>query len=92
MEDGIKTFADALWYCFAIVTTIGFGDMVAETTVGRILSVFLGVYGLIVVAVLTSIIVNFYNETSKRDDKEKDISELVDEVEEEMKDTNNPKK
>ena len=75
VEDGITSYADALWYCFAIVTTIGFGDIVATTVAGRILSVVLGMYGLVVVAVITSIIVNFYNETvGKKDAKElKDI-------------------
>ena len=72
----ITSFPDALWYCFAVVTTIGFGDLVAKTLIGRILTVILGLYGLIVVAVITSIIVNFYNETSgKKDQKEiKEIS------------------
>lgn len=66
-----KNFADALWYCFTVVTTIGFGDLVATTMVGRIVSVVLGIYGIIAVAVITSIIVNFYNETSgKKDAKE----------------------
>ena len=71
IEPSINTYPDALWYCFAIVTTIGFGDFTAVTAVGRILSVILGLYGLVVVAVITSIVVNFYNETSgKRDQKE----------------------
>ena len=76
VEPNINTFPDALWYCFAIVTTIGFGDLVAVTAIGRVLSVCLGLYGLIVVAVITSIVVNFYNETSgKKDQKElKEIS------------------
>ena len=30
-EPGISSFGDALWYCFAIVTTIGFGDFTAVT-------------------------------------------------------------
>ena len=62
MEDGIKTFGDGLWYCFAIITTIGFGDFTVHSVVGRILSVILGVYGIIVVASITSVIVNYYNE------------------------------
>lgn len=62
------SYADALWYCFSVVTTVGFGDIVANSQLGRILTVILGIYGLIVVAVITSIIVNFYNETQgKRD-------------------------
>lgn len=75
-DENIPTFEDGLWYSFAIVTTIGFGDFHAVSTIGRVVSVILGVYGLVVVAVITSIIVNFYNETAgKQDTKEiKDIS------------------
>ena len=67
-EFGIPTFWDALWYCFAIVTTIGFGDFSAVTIPGRIISVILGVYGIVVVALITSIIVNFYSETKNTAD------------------------
>ena len=68
-ELNINTFGDALWYCFAIVTTIGFGDITAVTVPGRIISVILGLYGLSVVALITSIIVNFYGETKNVGDK-----------------------
>lgn len=69
LELNIDTFGDALWYCFAIVTTIGFGDITAVTIPGRIISVILGLYGLIVVALITSIIVNFYGETKNAGDE-----------------------
>jgi hypothetical protein len=70
-EPGIPSFEDALWFCFAIVTTIGFGDFTAVTLPGRAISVVLGLYGIIVVALITSIIVNFYNETKNTDDPDK---------------------
>lgn len=71
------SFGDSLWYAFAVVTTIGFGDYTAVTPLGRGITVLLGIYGIIVVAVITSIIVNFYNETAgKNDVKEfREISE-----------------
>ena len=78
IEPNIESFPDALWYCFAVVTTIGFGDIVAVTPAGRILSVRLGLYGLIVVAVITSIIVNFYNATAGKQDQ-KELDEIKDE-------------
>ncbi len=65
MEPAIPSFEDGLWYCFAIVTTIGFGDFAAMGLIGRILSVILGIYGIIVVAMITSIVVNFYGESKK---------------------------
>ena len=63
-EPTMSFYPDALWYCFAVVTTIGFGDFYATTLIGRLVTVILGMYGIVVVAVITSIIVNFYNETS----------------------------
>ena len=67
-EPTMANFPDALWYCFAVVTTIGFGDFYATTLIGRVVTVVLGLYGIVVVAVITSIIVNFYNETSGKND------------------------
>ena len=75
-EPEITNFGDGLWHCFAVVTTIGFGDFKIVTPIGRAISAVLGMYGIVVVAVITSIIVNFYNETAGKKDKEelKDIS------------------
>ena len=67
-DAGVPSFEDALWYCFAVVTTIGFGDFTSVTLPGRAISVVLGIYGIIVVALITSIIVNFYNETKDTED------------------------
>ncbi|MBR3430681.1 MAG: two pore domain potassium channel family protein [Clostridia bacterium] len=65
-------YTNALWYCFAVVTTIGFGDMTAVSAIGRILSVILGIYGIVVIALITSIIVNFYGEMKKAGNEEED--------------------
>lgn len=75
IEPGMQKIGDALWYCFAIVTTIGFGDIVATTVIGRILSVILGIYGIVVVALITSIIVNLYNENANKRNNKKEENE-----------------
>lgn len=74
-EPGIESFSDGLWYCFAIVTTIGFGDFTAVSGIGRLLSVILGIYGIIVVSLITSIIVNFYSEVKSDPDEDENKDE-----------------
>lgn len=81
VEPNITSYVDSLWYSFSVITTIGFGDVTVTTTFGRILSVLLGISGIVVVAVFTSIIVNFYNEMNKRRE-EKTIKELIDNTKE----------
>lgn len=94
VEQNITSYVDALWYSFAVITTIGFGDVYVATTFGRILSVILGICGIAVVALFTSFIVNFYNEMNKkREDRifqkllqeSKDIEKIKEEIDEEDK-------
>ncbi|WP_312179387.1 potassium channel family protein [Arthrobacter sp.] len=61
-EPGIPTIGDSFWYLFVSFTTIGFGDFVAVTLVGRLITVFVALYGILVVALATGVIVGFYNE------------------------------
>ena len=80
-EPNISSFSDAVWYCFAIVTTIGFGDITAVTIKGRILSIILGLYGIVVVSLITSVIVNFYSEIKEENSKEITDGDQTDEDE-----------
>lgn len=75
VEPSIPTVADAWWYCFALITTLGFGDFAATTVIGRILSVVIGFYGIIIVSLLTSAIVVYIN-TINQKNKESGHDEL----------------
>lgn len=79
VEENITSFWDGLWYSFAVITTIGFGDFVAQTAIGRVLTVILGLYGIVIVAIITSVIVNFYNAVSDKK-TEKKVDEIVQSV------------
>ncbi len=72
-RDTFPTFGDALWYCYAVITTIGFGDFAATSMVGRILTAVMGLYGIVVVALITSIIVNFYTELKSEEKTEEKV-------------------
>ena len=50
----IKTVSDALWWSLATVTTVGYGDIVPATPLGRIIGMFLMVVGIGVMATLIS--------------------------------------
>ena len=69
VEPSMTSYVDSLWYSFSVITTIGFGDVTVSTTLGRILSVILGISGIVVVALFTSFIVNFYNEMNRKRDE-----------------------
>ena len=73
LEPSIHTFGDGLWYSFMLVTTIGFGDMTAVTPAGRLISVVVGIYGIVVVALVTSILVNLYNEKKAKDSRADEV-------------------
>lgn len=79
-EPGMHSYGDALWYCYAVVTTIGFGDVVAQSFLSRILSVLLSVSAALVIALVTGVVVNYYNQISALRQKET-LAAFVDKLE-----------
>ena len=70
VEPDINRYGDALWYCYAVISTAGFGDIVAVTLIGKTCSVLLTIYTLIVVAIVTGVVVNFYTQLVELQRKE----------------------
>ena len=50
VEPDINHYGDALWYCYAVLSTAGFGDIVAITFIGKLVSVLVTLYTIFVVA------------------------------------------
>ena len=65
IEPQIDNIFDAMWYCFVSFTTIGFGDIVAITFLGRVITVIISLYGIIIVAIITGVLINYYQEVNK---------------------------
>lgn len=70
VEPDINTFGDGLWYCFVATTTIGFGDICAVTRIGRIVTVIVSFYGILMTAMVSGVVVNYYMEYLKHREKE----------------------
>lgn len=56
------SYGDAAWYVFQTITTIGFGDAVAQTPFCRALTAVIGLSSLLVVGLTTGVVVNYFNE------------------------------
>lgn len=79
-DPGINSFGDALWYLYAVISTAGFGDIVASGLISRIISVLVTVYSVIVIAVITGVIVNYYTQIVEAKNKET-LSRFLDRLE-----------
>lgn len=65
VEPQIDNVLDGIWYCFIAFTTVGFGDIVATTAIGRIITVLVTVYGVVIIALITGVLASYYQEINK---------------------------
>ncbi len=70
IEPGVETIGDGLWYCFIASTTVGFGDIYAVTMIGRIVTVFVTVCGILTVAMVPGVVLAYYLEFIKAAERE----------------------
>ena len=88
VESGAKnsqmtTYLDALWWCVATVTTVGYGDVVPVTSIGRIVALIYMFFGISLVATLLAVISNtfykkrFEKEETKKKDEERNYLKIL---------------
>lgn len=70
VEPNIATLGDGFWYSYVAATTIGFGDMYAVTRIGRLITVLVSIYCIIVTAMIPGVVVSYYMEYLKIREKE----------------------
>ena len=86
-----KTFGDALWWAIVTLTTVGYGDVVPETTAGRVDGVMIMITGVAVLGLLAGSLASFFglatptsgsppprasNDTQSRDAIATEVAEL----------------
>ena len=64
-KTSFTSYGDALWFTFVSIFTIGYGDYTVHTTMSRILTIILVIYGSIIIAIFTAIWVNLVSQVTK---------------------------
>ena len=87
----IKTLLDAFWWTFATTTTVGYGDIVPVTDLGRTVAMFYMFFGIAIAGIFVSIIGTRYykKRVEPKEDQElryeKKILDRLDDLEKSLK-------
>jgi len=87
----IKTMLDAFWWIIATITTVGYGDIVPVTDLGRTIAIFYMFFGIAFAGIFISIIGTriYKRRIEPKDDHEiryeKKILERIDDLEKSLK-------
>lgn len=70
IEPQVNGVFEGFYFCFVASTTIGFGDIVPVTVLGRIIIILLTLEGILTVAMVPGVVVAYYTEYLKIREKE----------------------
>jgi voltage-gated potassium channel len=76
IDPGIGTFGDALWWAVSTVSTVGYGDVVPESTGGRLVGALLMLTGLSLIPVITSVVVSILVSQRNREAREQEMQDV----------------
>jgi hypothetical protein len=79
-EANIKTASDALWWCMATITTIGYGDVFPVTNAGRLVGVWLMIVGVGLFGTFTAFVANAF--VAPRTSRDEELHAMVREQQE----------
>lgn len=83
-DSQITSFLDAIWWTVATVTTVGYGDVVPVTEVGKMVAIFFMIFGIGILGIFLSVLgTRFYKRRFEKDEKE--FSDIQKEFLERMK-------
>ena len=68
----IKTLGDSLWWVIETVTTVGYGDIVPISNLGRTVALFFMFTGILLITIIMSVIsTNFYSKRMNKEENER---------------------
>ena len=73
-ESQIKTMLDAFWWTFATTTTVGYGDIVPVTDLGRTVAMFYMFFGIAIAGIFISIIGTRYYKMRVEPKEDRELS------------------
>ena len=76
IDPAIDTFGDALWWAVSTVTTVGYGDVLPESSAGRVVAAALMLTGLGLIPVITSVVVSILVSQRTREAQEDERRQL----------------
>ncbi len=66
----LHTYQDSLWFIFVSVFTVGYGDIYVTGLLPRLITVFITIYGVILVALIPGIFAAYFQEVAKQQKQE----------------------
>ncbi len=68
--DSFENFFDAVYWATISLTTVGYGDIYAVTTVGRVITMISSIFGIAIIALPSGVITAGYLDEINKDEKE----------------------
>ena len=65
----IKNFFDSIWWFFITVTTVGYGDIVPKTVIGKVISIVIILIGVVLVSILSGTVASILVELRLKERK-----------------------
>jgi voltage-gated potassium channel len=76
IDPAFQTMGEALWFTVSTVTTVGYGDIVPESTGGKLVASGLMLLGLGLIPILTSVVVSILISQRSRAEREAEEGEF----------------
>ncbi|WP_239254657.1 potassium channel family protein [Listeria ilorinensis] len=81
LEPSIKDYPDALWWAIVTATTVGYGDIVPVTPLGRILASIMMLFGIGFIGMVTSTLMSYFSAKPKTMQSSEKIAKITKAIE-----------